>query len=227
MSPDNPFLQALLAQPDDDTFRLAITDWFIENGQPERAEFIRVQVELATLTDPLQDQQVGVWRERTLDELLRLQADRRRRQELEVRQRELLIAHGAEWARPLAEALDCGPGEWGGWVFHRGFVEYFNISAEVLLRHGEKLARLTPVRELFLRPCSADELIALCKHHWVRNVTHLYLEGFRMTDAAARALLHTPFLPALRRMRYSEDGMSEGVREAFLEKFARVVGDGG
>ena len=47
MSPDNPFLRALLAQPDDDTLRLAMADWLDENDDPARAEFIRVQVELA------------------------------------------------------------------------------------------------------------------------------------------------------------------------------------
>src|SRR5204862_8352110 len=81
MPPDNPFLAALLAQPDDDTFRLAMADWFIENDQPARAEFIRVQVELAA----------GV-------------ADPARRREREFRQRRLLIAHKAAWVKPLAEA---------------------------------------------------------------------------------------------------------------------------
>src|SRR5690349_20661730 len=104
MSPDNPLLRALLAQPDDDTLRLAMADWLDENDQPARAEFIRVQIELT----------------RGVEEL-----DRRRH--LELRQRDLLLAHEAEWVRPLAEVLDCGPGQWGGWMFRRGFVEYFHL----------------------------------------------------------------------------------------------------
>jgi uncharacterized protein (TIGR02996 family) len=39
-------IAAVCADPDDDTVRLAYADWCDENGEPERAEFIRVQVEL-------------------------------------------------------------------------------------------------------------------------------------------------------------------------------------
>lgn len=42
-------LAAILADPADDTARLVYADWLEENDQPERAEFIRVQVELARL----------------------------------------------------------------------------------------------------------------------------------------------------------------------------------
>lgn len=40
-------LLAIQADPGDDTPRLAFADWLQENGEPERAEFIRVQCELA------------------------------------------------------------------------------------------------------------------------------------------------------------------------------------
>jgi uncharacterized protein (TIGR02996 family) len=42
-------LRAIEANPDEDTPRLAYADWLDENGQPERAEFIRLQCELARL----------------------------------------------------------------------------------------------------------------------------------------------------------------------------------
>ncbi len=51
MTPTPPQLVALLAacraRPADDLPRLVLADWLDENGQPERAEFVRVQVELA------------------------------------------------------------------------------------------------------------------------------------------------------------------------------------
>src|SRR4051812_28174157 len=106
MTPDNPFLRALLAEPDDDTLRLATADWLDENDQPARAEFVRVQVELAR----------GV-------------EDRDRRRHLELRQRDLLVAHDAEWVAPLAKVLGLKKGQWGGWVFRRGFAEYFRLPA--------------------------------------------------------------------------------------------------
>jgi len=43
----DPFLRAIAAAPDDDTPRLVYADWLDEHGDPARAEFIRVQCELA------------------------------------------------------------------------------------------------------------------------------------------------------------------------------------
>ncbi len=45
-------LRSILAAPDDDAPRLVYADWLDENGEPERAEFIRVQCELARLGPP-------------------------------------------------------------------------------------------------------------------------------------------------------------------------------
>lgn len=42
-----PFMRAIVDQPDDDAIRLVAADWLDEHGEPERAEFIRVQCELA------------------------------------------------------------------------------------------------------------------------------------------------------------------------------------
>jgi uncharacterized protein (TIGR02996 family) len=47
-----PFLAAIRAAPDDDAPRLIYADWLDEHGQPERAEFIRVQCELARHDSP-------------------------------------------------------------------------------------------------------------------------------------------------------------------------------
>jgi uncharacterized protein (TIGR02996 family) len=44
MSEEEALLRAICAHPDDDTPRLVYADWLDENSQPERAEFIRVQV---------------------------------------------------------------------------------------------------------------------------------------------------------------------------------------
>jgi uncharacterized protein (TIGR02996 family) len=49
MSDEKALLAAIWEYPHDDTVRLVYADWLQENGQPERAEFIRVQLELAKL----------------------------------------------------------------------------------------------------------------------------------------------------------------------------------
>lgn len=42
-----PFLRAIIARRDDDLPRLIAADWLDEHGCGERAEFIRLQIELA------------------------------------------------------------------------------------------------------------------------------------------------------------------------------------
>jgi uncharacterized protein (TIGR02996 family) len=69
MSDEAALLRGIHANPEDDTPRLVFADWLDEHGQPERAEFIRVQIEY----------------ERTSDNALG------------ARSHELLIAHQAEW----------------------------------------------------------------------------------------------------------------------------------
>ncbi|MCE9566520.1 MAG: TIGR02996 domain-containing protein [Planctomycetes bacterium] len=200
MSPDNPFLKALLAEPDDDTLRLAMADWLDENDQPARAEFVRVQIELAQ----------GV-------------TDRERLRYLEVRQRDLLIAHEAEWVQPLADVLKCKPGEWGGWVFRRGFVEYFHVSAAVISQRGHTLATLTPVRELFLRPCTSEDVVALCGCDWLRSVTALYLDSARLNQTSTRALVDCPFLGNLRCLDAVLDAVPDKTKLVFDARFASII----
>src|SRR5437868_14865571 len=67
MPTEEAFIQAIIADPDDDAPRLIYADWLDEQGESERAEFIRVQIALA-----------------------RMDEDDERRPELEVRERNLL-----------------------------------------------------------------------------------------------------------------------------------------
>jgi uncharacterized protein (TIGR02996 family) len=200
MTPDNPFLRALLAEPDDDILRLAMADWLDENDQPGRAEFVRVQVELAR----------GV-------------PDRDRRRRLELRQRDLLVAHDAEWVAPLAKVLGLRKGQWGGWVFRRGFVEYFHLPAAVVNAHGGKLAQLTPVRELFLRPCTSGNVVALCRKPWLASVTHLYLEGANLTPPGGLALLNSPYLTRLRVLRCATVQLPADDSDRFTRRFGPML----
>src|SRR5258708_34922191 len=68
------FLDDIVANIDDDTPRLVYADWLTENGQDERAEFIRVQVERA-----------------------RLPAWDAAQVRLRLREQELLARHGEMW----------------------------------------------------------------------------------------------------------------------------------
>lgn len=52
LSVGEELLRAILDNPEDDVVRLVYADWLEEHGEGERAEFIRVQVELAGLPEP-------------------------------------------------------------------------------------------------------------------------------------------------------------------------------
>jgi uncharacterized protein (TIGR02996 family) len=77
MSKLQAFLEAIAANPEDDTARLVFADWLEERGDP-RGAFIRVQCALAGL--PAEDP---------------------RRADLARKEQELFAAHGAAWAAAL------------------------------------------------------------------------------------------------------------------------------
>ena len=73
-------LQAIIENPDDDALRLVFADWLEDHGDLERAEFIRVQIELAKLPN-------------------------NRRPELEQRETELLAKNESEWVKPIRDCV--------------------------------------------------------------------------------------------------------------------------
>ena len=91
MTTREAFLADVIENPDDDAPRLVFADWLDDNGQSERAEFIRLQCRLVALPedDPACD-------------------------DLEARQRELLAAHERAWVGEM-------PAEVCGWRFRCGW----------------------------------------------------------------------------------------------------------
>src|SRR5262249_30128914 len=127
------FLHAIAENPGDDTVRLVYSDWLEENGQPERAAFIRLQCEL---------------------EPLRFEIDRPRVEALLAQEAELLYRHGEVWLGPAVSAAReeqpprYHPGIYGPY-FRRGVPEVVAVSLDTLLHHGEKLLAAHPtIREL-------------------------------------------------------------------------------
>lgn len=101
------FLRTIVADPEDDTVRLAFADWLDENDDPARAEFIRVQVELARidhdhapLSEDGYDDPDGADCA-ICDRLI----------ELRPREDALLTAHRAEWLNGPACAVCGGRGK--------------------------------------------------------------------------------------------------------------------
>jgi uncharacterized protein (TIGR02996 family) len=126
-------LQAILEAPDDDAPRLIYADWLEENGDPERAEFIRVQVALARIDEDAP------------------------RAELEERERVLLEKHRDDWLQRLPAWAHKQA------VFRRGFVAEVHASVAQLKRGARSLFRAAPLEGLCILKANERlaELVAL------------------------------------------------------------------
>ncbi|MBY0457789.1 MAG: TIGR02996 domain-containing protein [Gemmataceae bacterium] len=152
--PDWPLLlNAILANPDDDTVRLVAADFLDENGDPDRAAFIRVQCALARLAadgrgqtreadelrqkehqflGPLATARV-FWAAEACPELVRVQPPPRGSSPL---------------ALPRVEGVE-------RLLWRRGFVDEVWCPAADWLRHGTAIRRRHPIRGAVLRACAA------------------------------------------------------------------------
>jgi uncharacterized protein (TIGR02996 family) len=222
MSDEAGFLQTIITDPDDDAPRLVYADWLEEHGQTERAEFIRVQCELAKLPE-----------------------DDVRRPGLEDRERSLLRSHEKEWnpfgrqirgpefRRGFAESLNVFAG-----IFLRRVKHIFGAAPVRELRlgdlGGDRPARLAAcpflerVRSLHLHcrvsphPHSgfSDDLRvrdaglqAIIASPHLTRLTTLELPGAGVTAEGARALVTAPSLAELRSLDLmSNDLRAEGAR---------------
>jgi uncharacterized protein (TIGR02996 family) len=191
------FLDDIVAHIDDDTPRLVYADWLTENGQDDRAEFIRVQVARA-----------------------RLPAWDAAQVRLRLREQELLEQYGESW---LAELPAIKGARWEG--FRRGIVaevsftsfEAMRVSAHACRaaapveavsvpwpRKGEARKSSKPIaelRELSLtgRPDNENEVAWLAGSPQLSTLRSLTVRG--LWPDALRRLLASPHLGGLKALR--------------------------
>lgn len=145
--PDWPaFVAAIVAEPDEDTPRLVAADFLEENGDPARAAFIRLQVDLAQLE--------------TFGTGWTLRAEELRRKErayLGARSEAALF-----WAaEECPELVRVDLTRTGGLhvegaerlTWRRGFVDAVRCPAAEWLRHGVAVRARNPVRAVWLDRC--------------------------------------------------------------------------
>lgn len=122
-----PFLAAINADLDDDTTRLVFADWLQENGDEDRAEFIRIQCGLDR------------------------GSPRTYRFELSARERELLNQNKDRWTCAFPRWSS------GSWRFRRGFISCLSASAWHWLKDGAGIRRQTPVDFLSVHKITSYE----------------------------------------------------------------------
>jgi uncharacterized protein (TIGR02996 family) len=157
-SHESAFLEAILADPDDDSPRLIYADWLDERGDADRAEFIRVQCALHAA--PADDPRRPAWRDR---------------------EAALLTAHEAGWLGPLR-------GQFYLWAFRRGFLEEVTLNAPAFLDGAAALFRAAPVRlARLLKATGAMDRLANCPQLRRVAALHLTGCGVGDAGAAALA----------------------------------------
>jgi len=137
VNPKKPFLDMIRESPHDDTPRLVFADFLEENNDAERAEFIRVQCELA-----------------------RPKVKRSRRQALKLREAELLNAHRLDWLKPLPDWARRKA------KFERGFINEINTTALRFMRDVEKAFEIEPIHQARIRNVQRKLVpkLAECEH---------------------------------------------------------------
>jgi uncharacterized protein (TIGR02996 family) len=114
MSMQSAFLKDIAKNPEDDTPRLVFADWLEENGEPERAAFIRLQCRLATM---------GKY---DLE-----------RYGLEAEEAGLLAKHAKQWLKPLSHITTAIE-------FRRGFPHRFSLTASKFHQIGAEPFTIAP-----------------------------------------------------------------------------------
>jgi uncharacterized protein (TIGR02996 family) len=135
MNQQDALLCAICERPDDDAPRLIFADWLDDHSDEQRAEFIRVQVELARLPNADERRAALMQREQQLWDAIgeRLRA-------------ELPQIDGLSWE----------------WRFERGFVSWVRAYRLKSLReHRDVFLTRAPVRGLWTGGLTPDELAGL------------------------------------------------------------------
>jgi uncharacterized protein (TIGR02996 family) len=164
---DAAFLEDITENPDDDAPRLIYADWLDDNGQADRAEFIRLQCALARLSE-----------------------DDPNKQELQTREKALLLDHERDWLGALGSVAE-------RWAFRRGFLQAVALSADTFLKHADAIFAAGPVREVRLhRAEGRTAALADCPH--LDRVVALSLAGSPIGAAGLDELLSSAYLGGLR-----------------------------
>jgi uncharacterized protein (TIGR02996 family) len=174
MSGEWALVRAALEE-EDDAVRLVLADWCEECGPTPglraRAEFVRLQVELARWVPDLD-----------------------RRLALQAREQQILAAHATEW-------LGGRDAPWRSWHFERGGAWVRMLARRFVSRsfahQGRELLRRAWVHTIRLeRPES--QLSSVAKSPLLEELIGLDLSKVRLSDESLRKLLSSPFLGRLR-----------------------------
>jgi uncharacterized protein (TIGR02996 family) len=194
MTEQEAFIQAIVETPDDDVARLIYADWLEDHGEPERADFIRSQIERARL--PIGDA---------------------RAMAMEKREQALMRRFARRWFRPPRHwkvGLNV--------LIHRGFPASLHVDAKSLLDHAEVFARWPITRLLRTGMWGSPQLARrLAASPFLRHIRYLDLYYLHLGRELLLIVLTSPHLSGLVRLkagsnRLGDEGVSELARLSHL-----------
>ena len=202
-----PFLRAICANPEDNTVRLVYADWLAENGDEERAEFIRLQVAV-----PDRPQQFD---------------------ERYARIEELRKRNWEAWFGELPKFPGIG---WSG-SFRRGFPSVLIAkSGDTLIKHCESILTAAPVEHLVLHNAGRTMLADVLQLHGVERLWELSLRSCRVTPGQWHVLARCPRLPQLTNLQinpivphghlpqfFGEEDAQEFVTTVYLQRLESIT----
>ncbi len=182
------FLRSIAEEGENNTGRLVFADWLEEHDESPRAEFIRVQCELASSKLP-----------------------EKRHHELRVRERELLDAHRHEWCQAFGLPIE-------DVSFERGLIARVRPTGwdgGKLLdpEFGPRFATLTEL-DLSGLQLGDDDLIAFAETGHFPALRKLILSDNGITEAGVTALAEWTGLPQLNTVYLFQNPLGEGAHAA-------------
>lgn len=198
-------LDAILESPEDDFPRLILADWLQDNGDEERAEFIRLGIQLATLDKASAE---AVLLKELLDTLAR---------PIWLLETAAAIDISTEPSRPIGDRssfMDFGTqtGHWKypwryiWWTWERGFVGAVKLELEDWLKYGLALIGCQPLTRVCLTGKAPFRAPFLDQRYWWHSLSSLAAsqigelwewlpetrdglnDGYKTEEAALRAL---------------------------------------
>ena len=154
-------LADIIAHPEDDGLRLIYADWLEENGQEERAEFVRAQCRIAALV-------AGSRHPKTRPIAYSCMCPVCEEAKLLMRRESELRGQGNPdggnnhigWGRPLSR-LPYNDGDGTSYEYRRGFPAVVRTPLAVWLQHGAAIVAAHPIERV--------EISDMEPHYWHGN----------------------------------------------------------
>lgn len=182
LDPHDALYRAICAQPDEDTPRLAYADLIEENGDSDRAHFIRKQIALANL--PEYDPLAVATRQLAPD---------------------LFLGWGMMHTLPEITA----PYSWQKCEFRRGFPWKVGVQSwEAFASESAMVFEAAPVQALDVYAQDRPDVAALAEWPHLARVSRLEFSVGRLGADAAALLGNSPYATRLTELAFESDGIT-------------------